>query len=166
MLGSYDALPTNSRRRILEPPIGIEPMTFRLQGERSTTELRRPAARVYRFTRAGNPPPVSVKDDLLGDFPHIYPGLTRPEIEQLLALLDKSSSTEGRLSLSIATALEPLVPDVAARIDSYKQSDDVDEYVRMLRGAAVMLLQEWQPENEPPAADRISSMIESIEADD
>jgi hypothetical protein len=27
----------------LEPPIGIEPMTFRLQGERSTTELRRPA---------------------------------------------------------------------------------------------------------------------------
>lgn len=27
----------------VEPPIGIEPMTFRLQGERSTTELRRPA---------------------------------------------------------------------------------------------------------------------------
>jgi hypothetical protein len=141
-------------------------MTSCLQDRCSTTELRRPAARVYRVTRAGNPPPVSVKDDLLGDFPHIYPGLTRPEIEQLLSLLDKSSSTEGRLGLSIATALEPLVPDVAARIDSYKQSDDVDEYVRMLRGAAVMLLQEWQLENEPPAADRISSMIESIEADD
>ncbi|MDT5126095.1 MAG: hypothetical protein QOH54_1739, partial [Mycobacterium sp.] len=29
--------------RLVEPPIGIEPMTFRLQGERSTTELRRRA---------------------------------------------------------------------------------------------------------------------------
>jgi hypothetical protein len=110
--------------------------------------------------------PVSVKDDLLGDFPHVYPGLTRPEIEQLLTLLDESASTERSLSLSIATALEPLVPDVACRIESYKQSRDVDEYVRMLRGAAVMLLQEWQPEEEPPTPDSISSMIETIEGDD
>jgi hypothetical protein len=114
----------------------------------------------------GTPVPVSVKDDLLNDFPHVYPGLTRPEIERLLTLLDESASTEGRLSLSIATALEPLVPDVAGRIESYKQPDDVDEYVRMLRGVAVLLLQEWRPDEQPPAPDSISNMVEAIESDD
>jgi hypothetical protein len=141
-------------------------MTFRLQGERSTTELRRPEARVYRVARPGNPPPVSVKDDLLDDFPHVYPGRTRPEIERLLTLLDQSASTEGSLSLSLATALEPMVPEVASRIESYKQSDDVDEYVRMLRGAVVLLLQKWQPEKQPPTPDSMSNMIGTIEGDD
>jgi hypothetical protein len=110
--------------------------------------------------------PVTVKDDLLQDFPHVYPGLTRPEIERLLTLLDESASTEGRLSLSIATALKPLVPDVARRIESYKQSGDVDEYVRMLRGAAVLLLQQWEPEQQPPTPDSIKDAVATIEADD
>lgn len=109
---------------------------------------------------------MSVKDDLLDDFPHVYPGLERPEIERLLTLLDESASTEGVMSLSIATALKPLVPDVARRIDSYKKSDDVDSYVRMLRGAAVLLLQKWQPDAEPPAPETISNDIETVEADD
>ena len=123
-------------------------------------------ARVYRVAPAGTPVPVSVKDDLLSDFPHIYPGLTRPEIEQLLTLLDKSSSTEGRLGMSIATALKPLVPDVAGRIESYGSSGDVDEYVRMLRGAAVLLLQEWRPDDQPPTPESMSDMVETVEADD
>jgi hypothetical protein len=108
---------------------------------------------------------LSVKDELLEDFPQVYPGLTRAEIERLLTLLDEGSSTEGRLSLSIATALEPLVPDVAARIESYS-SGDANEYVRILRGAVVLLLQQWQPEKEPPAPDSMAEMIEAIEADD
>ena len=108
---------------------------------------------------------MSVNGDLLDDFPHIYPGLTRPEIERLLTLLDESASTEGSLGLSIATALKPLVPEVAARIDSYKQSGDVDEYVRMLRGAAVLVLQQWQPERQPPTPESISTTVATIEAD-
>jgi hypothetical protein len=103
---------------------------------------------------------VSVKDDLLDDFPSVYPGLERSEIERLLTLLDEGASTEGSLSLSIATALKPLVPDVADRIASYPKSGDVDDYVRMLRGAAVVLLQEWQPDGPPPAPDTISSAVE------
>lgn len=110
--------------------------------------------------------PVSVKDDLLSDFPLVYPGLERPEVERLLTLLDKSASREGAMGLSIATALKPLVPGVAHRIDSYKQSDDVDSYVRMLRGAAVLLLQKWQLGAEPPAPETISNDIETVEADD
>ena len=78
---------------------------------------------------------------MLSDFPHVYPGLTRPKIERLVTLLDESASTEGGLSLSIATAVKPLVPDVARRIESYKQASDVDEYVRKLRAAAVLVLQ-------------------------
>ena len=108
---------------------------------------------------------MSVKDDLLEDLPQIYPGLTRPEVEQLLTLLDESASTEGRLGLSIATALKPLVPDVAARIESYGQSGDVDEYVRILRGSAVLLLQQWRPEQQPPAQERIEQAVANIEAD-
>jgi hypothetical protein len=110
--------------------------------------------------------PVSVKDDLLSDFPHVYPGLTRPEIERLLTLLDESASTEGRLSLSIATAMKPLAPQVARRIESYGTSSDVDEYVRMLRGVAVLLLQMWRPDEQPPAPDSISNMVEAIEGVD
>ncbi len=107
---------------------------------------------------------MTVKDDLLSDFPHIYPGLTRSEVEQLLTLLDKSASTEGGLGgLSIATAVKPLAPEVAARIESYKQSD-VDDYIRMLRGAVVLLLQQWQPEDQPPPPESIATAVETIEA--
>ncbi|WP_231740243.1 MULTISPECIES: hypothetical protein [unclassified Mycobacterium] len=82
---------------------------------------------------------MSVKDDLLSDFPHVYPGLTRPQVERLLTLLDESASTGGGLGLSVATAIKPLSPDIAARIESYNKAD-VDDYVRILRGAAVLLL--------------------------
>lgn len=108
---------------------------------------------------------MTVKDDLLDDFPDVYPKLDRPEIERLLTLLDQSAGTEGRLGLSIATALEPLVPDVARRIDGYKRTDDVDDYVRILRGAAVLLLQQWQPNGEPPKPDDISTAVENIESE-
>ena len=108
---------------------------------------------------------MSVKDDLLDDFPEICPKLTRPEVERLLTLLDESASTEGRLGLSIATALKPLVPDVAARIESYGQSGDVDEYVRILRGSAVLLLQEWRHDRQPPTSEGIKEVVAAIEAD-
>jgi hypothetical protein len=109
---------------------------------------------------------VSVKDDLLEDFPHIYPGLSRPEVERVLTLLDESASTERRLGPSIATALKPLSPEVAARIESYGQSGDVDDYVRILRGSAVLLLQQWRPEQQPPTPDSVEQAVANIETDD
>ena len=84
------------------------------------------------------------KDDLLSDFKHIYPGLSREEVEKLLTLLDQSASTEASMGLSIATAIKPIVPEVAGRIESYS-AGDVDEYVRMLRGAVVLLLRSGNP---------------------
>jgi hypothetical protein len=108
---------------------------------------------------------VSVKDDLLDDFPHVYPGLKRPEVQRLVTLLDQSASTEGAMGLSIATALEPLVPEVAGRIQSYNKSGDTDDYVRMLRGAAVLLLQKWRPEEQAPAPDSVANLVGDVEAE-
>jgi hypothetical protein len=105
---------------------------------------------------------VTVKDDLLEDLPHVYPGLERPDIERLLNLLDQSASTEAAMGLSIATALRPLVPEVADRIESYGPQD-VDEYVRILRGAVVPLLQQWQPESEAPAADEVADRVATLD---
>ncbi|MCV7282455.1 hypothetical protein H7J88_22740 [Mycolicibacterium flavescens] len=106
---------------------------------------------------------MTVKDDLLNDFPHVYPGLARPEVEQLLTLLDKSASTGGGFGMSIAAALKPLVPDIASRLESYKQSD-VNDYVRMLRGATVLLLQRWQPEDQPPPPESVADEVAALEA--
>ena len=108
---------------------------------------------------------MSVKDDVLSDFPQVYPGLERSEIEQLLTLLDQSASTEQGLSLSLATALKPLVPDIATRIASYKDGD-IKEYVGMLRGAAVLLLQGWQSDGQPPAPGDVANSIETAVAED
>jgi hypothetical protein len=107
---------------------------------------------------------VSVKDDLLSDFKHVYPGLSREEVEKLLTLLDQSASTEASMGLSIATAVKPIVPEVAGRIESYS-AGDVDEYVRMLRGAVVLLLQEWESDGRPPAADDVADRVAALEAE-
>ena len=107
---------------------------------------------------------MSVKDDLLEDLPHVYPGLKRPDVERLLTLLDQSASTEASMGLSIATAVKPIVPEVAGRIESYGAAD-VDEYVRMLRGAVVLLLQEWRPAGEPPDPQVVAKLVGDLEAE-
>jgi hypothetical protein len=106
---------------------------------------------------------VTVKDDLLADFPHLYPALAREEVERVLTLLDQSAGTEGSLASSIATSIEPLAPEVASRIRSYKSSDDVDDYIRVLRGATVLLLQRW--DGQPPDPEGIAAAVEDLEAE-
>jgi hypothetical protein len=107
---------------------------------------------------------VSVKDDLLSDFKYVYPGLLRDEVEKLLTLLDQGASTEASMGLSIATAIKPIVPEIAGRIESYG-AGDVDEYVRMLRGAVVLLLQQWESGGQPPAADDVAERVAALEAE-
>ena len=107
---------------------------------------------------------MSVKDDLLSDFKYVYPGLPREEVERLLTLLDKSASAEATMGLSISTAIKPIVPEVAGRIESYS-GGDVDEYVRMLRGGAVLLLQEWRSDGEPPDPEGVANLVGALEAE-
>ena len=108
---------------------------------------------------------MSVKADVLSDFPQVYPGLNRPDVERLLSILDQGAGTEGNLAMSIATALKPLVPDVAERLGSYNKTGDVDDYVRILRGGVVLLLQRWQSDAEPPSPDSITAAVKSVESD-
>ena len=107
---------------------------------------------------------MSVKDDLLSDLKYVYPGLSRQEVERLLTLLDQSASTEASMGLSIATAVKPIVPEVAGRIESYS-AGDVDEYVRMLRGAVVLLPQEWRTEGAPPDPEGVANLVGALEAE-
>ena len=107
---------------------------------------------------------MTVKDDVLSDFPQVYPGLKRPEVERVLTILDQGAGTEGNLALSIATALKPTVPDIAQRLESYGKAD-VDAYVRILRGGIVLLLQRWQADGEGPDPESVRSAVESVEAD-
>ena len=107
---------------------------------------------------------MTVKDDVLSDLPQVYPGLTRPEVERLLTILDQGAGTEGNLALSIATALKPLVPDIAQRLESYGKAD-ADDYVRILRGGAVLLLQQWRADGESPSPQSIEDQVKKLESD-
>ncbi|ULE35227.1 hypothetical protein [Mycobacterium sp. IDR2000157661] len=108
---------------------------------------------------------MSVKDDVLSDFPQVYPGLERTQVERVLTILDQGAGTEGNLALSIATALNPTVPGISERLQSYNKTGDVDDYVRILRGGVVLLLQRWESGGEPPSPDSISTAVASVESD-
>ena len=109
---------------------------------------------------------MSAKDNLLEDLPHLYPRLTRPELEQVMALLPAISSIELVMIPSIATALEPFVPDIATRVKSYTTACDAEWYLAILRGATMAVLTLWKtPHEEGPDPDVISAMIENIEGD-
>ena len=99
---------------------------------------------------------MSVKDDVLEDLPHLYPALTREQIERVLTLLDEQASADG--GLSVATALEPLTPDIAARVKSLNDQKAA-EYMRVLRGAAILLLQEWKPDDDAPTPDHVYELV-------
>jgi hypothetical protein len=100
---------------------------------------------------------LSVKDDVLEDLPHLYPALTREQIEKVLTLLDAQASADG--GLSVATALEPLTPDIAARVKSLNDHKSAAEYMRVLRGAAILVLQEWKPGGDAPTPDHVYELV-------
>ena len=56
------------------------------------------------------------------------------------------------------------MPEVAGRIESYT-CGDVDEYVRMLRGAAVLLLQQWEPDGNRRQPDDVADLVDAVEAE-
>ena len=104
---------------------------------------------------------MSAKDDLIADLRRDFAGLNRPQFEQVITVLDRSSSADQALSL--ATALEEFVPGVADRIKSYTSADDVTEYVRILRGSVINVMTRWNAGEDPPDVDTVAKTIETIE---
>jgi hypothetical protein len=103
---------------------------------------------------------MSVLDEVLEDLPELYPGLTRAGIEQVVQLLDQQPAEDSGLSL--ASALAKLTPGIAERLQSLS-GGDVEEYVRMLRAAATLVLQQWKPDGPSPDAHEIANAVANIE---
>jgi hypothetical protein len=107
---------------------------------------------------------MNAKRDLLHDLEQDYSGLTRPEFVQMMTVLDESLSAAE--PLSIATPLEPLVGNIAARINSYTSADDIDDYLIILRGTIGNVLERWKLDGERPDFETVAATIENIEGDD
>ena len=104
---------------------------------------------------------MSTKDDVKNDLASAYPRLTRSEVERVVTLLAQAPAADR--GASIATALKPVLPEAAKRLEGLS-ADDVTDYLRVLRGAATMALQSWKDADAPgPGIDEIGSFIDTVE---
>ena len=101
---------------------------------------------------------MSTRDDVKEDLATVYPRLTHPDLEHVVSLLNRAPATDS--GKSIATALKPVLPEVAARLDTLS-ADEVTEYLRVLRGAGTVTLQSWADPNGPgPGIEQITTFID------
>jgi hypothetical protein len=105
---------------------------------------------------------MSTKDDVKEDLAAVYPRLTRPDVERVVTLLAQAPASDS--GTSIATALKPMLPEVAARLGSLSP-DQVTEYLRVLSGAGTVTLQSWTDRDGPaPGLERINAFIDEVES--
>lgn len=95
------------------------------------------------------------------DFDLLYPpSRTREQLVELGTSMGKA----GDDFAAVAAAVEPTVPDIAARIHSFVGNpDDVAEYVRRLKGTNALILKMWSLINGRPRASVILDIVRSIE---
>jgi hypothetical protein len=104
---------------------------------------------------------MATKDDVKEDLAAAFPRLSRSDVERVDTLLAQAPAADS--GTSIATALEPVLPEVSKRLKSLS-ADDVTDYLRVLRGAATTTLQSWKDPDAPgPGIERINSFIDDVE---
>lgn len=104
---------------------------------------------------------MSTKDDVKADLAAVYPRLTRPDFERVVTLLSQAPAADS--GASIATALKPVLPEVAERLNGLS-ADKVTEYLRVLQGAGTITLQSWKDQAGPgPGIEQIGSFIDDVE---
>ncbi len=111
--------------------------------------------------RAEGSRPVSAKHHAFDDLPHLYPALTRSQIERVVTLLDERPSTDSG-GMSVAAAIKPIAPVIAERVQSLS-GGAVDEYLRIVKGAAVYVLASWKAAGAPPDPDDVYQAVRNIE---
>ena len=111
--------------------------------------------------RAEGSRPVSAKHDAFDDLPHLYPALTRSQIERVVILLYERPSTDSG-GMSVAAAIKPTAPVIAQRVQSLS-GGAVDEYLRIVKGAAVYVLASWKAAAAPPDPDDVYQAVRNIE---
>ncbi|UXA18174.1 hypothetical protein [Mycobacterium sp. SMC-4] len=103
---------------------------------------------------------MSTKDDVKQDLAVAYPDLTRSDLERVVTLLAQTPAIGG--ATSIATALRPLLPDVAKRLDTMS-AGEVSEYLRILKGAVTTTLQSWHDGTQQgPGIEQIHTCIDAV----
>lgn len=88
----------------------------------------------------------------------IYPGLTRPQLEQVGAAIANLRDGE------VADALDPIAPAIATRIRSLSGAE-LTGYVRRLRGTVVVALLKWPVPGQSPIANDVHDTARTIEGD-
>ncbi|MEZ0339191.1 hypothetical protein ACAG25_04315 [Mycobacterium sp. pV006] len=102
---------------------------------------------------------MSIKDDVKEDLAAAYPRLGRSDLERVVTLLAQAPATGN--GTSTATALEPLMPEVARRLGPLSGTD-VPDYLRVLQGAVTTTLQSWKDPSGPgPGIGEIHSFIDT-----
>ncbi|MGE2732738.1 hypothetical protein ACQI4F_25005 [Mycolicibacterium vaccae] len=103
---------------------------------------------------------MSIKDDVKEDLAAAYPGLERADLERVVTLLAQAPATGS--GTSTATALEPTLPAVAARLGTLSAAE-VPDYLRVLQGAVTTTLQGWKDPSAPgPGIGEIHAFIDSV----
>lgn len=97
---------------------------------------------------------------VLHDLPELYPGSTRAGIERVLHILEQRPVNDGN-GLTAASALTPVVPGISRRLVELG-GDQVADYVRVLRSAAVFVLQAWNQDAQPPSHAAIMTAIQAL----
>jgi hypothetical protein len=105
---------------------------------------------------------LSTVDEVLADLSEAYSSMSRENFEKIVTLAGASPS-EGS-GLSVAVALEPIVPAIGDRLKN-SSSGDTTEYLRILRGAASHVLTRWEdPVADAPAFSEVEQFVKTIES--
>jgi hypothetical protein len=105
---------------------------------------------------------LSIVDDVLADLSEAYPRMSRDDFDKIVTLAGAGPS-EGS-GLSVAVALEPIVPSIGDRLKN-SSAKDTTEYLRLLRGAANHVVSLWEdPTADAPAFSEVEQFVKTIES--
>ena len=101
---------------------------------------------------------MNVKDLVLQDLPELYPGLTRGGVEHVLRTLDEPLAAGGE---SLASELIAITPVIAERLHSLS-GQELSGYLRLMKSAAVLVLQMWTSNDKAPPLAAIVTGVEAL----
>jgi hypothetical protein len=101
---------------------------------------------------------MNAKDMVLQDLPDLYPGLTRAGIEHILRALD--NPPVGHVG-GLASEVIAIAPEIAQRLKALS-GQQLNDYVRVMKGAAVLVLQMWTSSDKAPPPAAIVTGVEAL----
>jgi hypothetical protein len=104
---------------------------------------------------------VTTVDDAVSALSEDYPQLNRDDFEKILRLTSAGPS-EGS-GLSVAVALDPVVPAFAAGLKSLNPAD-ISQHLRVLKAAASHVVTEWKdPASPAPEFGEVQRFLSEVD---